>query len=42
MKQIDTKYNEAVQLIKSAILHNQLEGSQGGKSPAIGGRFRLA
>lgn len=28
MKQIDTKYNEAVQLIKSAILHNQLEAAK--------------
>lgn len=28
MKQLDTKYNEAVQLIKSAILHNQLEAAK--------------
>ena len=28
MKQISTKYNEAVQLIKSAILHNQLEAAK--------------
>lgn len=28
MKQIGTKYNEAVQLIKSAILHNQLEAAK--------------
>ena len=28
MKQIDTRYNEAVQQIKSAILQNQLEAAK--------------